>query len=128
MYSFFTWIILKLFLYILEEDELAEEVEHVIGVLKDPDDIGDVIGALKDPDDDIGDVIGALKDFDDDKDPDDDIGDVNGELEDGNKFIEAATEESDELDFSDEREEIEADKADVVEDDDGELEDKEGSR
>ena len=113
MNSFFTWIILRFFLYILEEDELTEEVEHVIGLLKDPDD-------------DIGDVIGVLKD------PDDDIGDVNEELEDGNEFIEATTEESDEINSSDERGEIEADKADVVEDDDGELEDalkdKEGSR
>ena len=99
MNSFFTWIILRFFLYILEEDELTEEVEHVIGVLKDPDD---------------------------------DIGDVNEELEDGNEFIEATTEESDKFNSSDERGEIEADKADVVEDDDGELEDalkdKEGSR
>ena len=99
MNSFFTWIILRFFLYILEEDELTEEVEHVIGVLKDPDD---------------------------------DIGDVNEELEDSNEFIEATTEESDKFNSSDERGEIEADKADVVEDDDGELEDalkdKEGSR
>ena len=99
MNSFFTWIILRFFLYILEEDELTEEVEHVIGLLKDPDD---------------------------------DIGDVNEELVDSNEFFEATTEESDEFDSSDERGEIEADKADVVEDDDGELEDalkdKEGSR
>ena len=107
-YNLFTWIILRLFLYILEEDELTEKIEDVIGVLKDLDDIEDANGVLKDPDDDIEDVNGVLKDPDDD--------------------IEVATEESDEIDSSDELGEIEADKAEVVEDDDGKLEDKEGSK
>ena len=49
IYNFFTWIISRLFLHILEEDELTEEVEDVIGVLKDPvDDIEDVNEELED--------------------------------------------------------------------------------